>query len=160
MTLSEKVGPPKMVRVLKLSDEWHFWGNIFSNTNIGNHWKHHCVLSMYQPITSMNCSSLRIILLEIFVPKLGQSNCRKGKKRLFWPFWPAITSQNNIGTLSYYIYIFYGIVSLGNFNYMMVGCTLPEEWDLKNAENAKMPLFRIFWDFRNTVNLSIIIKFR
>ena len=43
--------------------------------------------------------------------------------------------------------LFYGIVSLGNCNDKLVGCTLPEEWDLKNAENVKIPLFRIFREF-------------
>ena len=32
----------------------------------------------------MNCSFLGIILLEIFVPKLGLSNCGKSKQRLDW----------------------------------------------------------------------------
>ena len=118
---------------------------------------HHCIFSMYQPITSMNCSFLGIILLEVFVPKLGQSNCGKNKQRLFWS---AITSQNIIGTVSYYNYLFYGIVLLSNCNYKLVGCTLPEDWDLKIAENAKIPLFRIFRAFQNAVNLSIFIKFR
>ena len=158
MTLPEKVGPPKMVQVLKFSEKWHFWGIISSNTNIGNHWKHYCVLSMYQPMTSMNFSSLGITLLEISVPKLGQSNCGKVKKRLFLPFWPAITSQNNIGTVSYYICLFYGIVSLGNCNYMMVGCTLPEEWDLKIAENATFPHIQRFSKRRKFVNIHQILQ--
>ena len=124
---SEIWGTRSIFRGLKFSVKWHFWSIIPSNTNIENHWKQHCVLSMYYTITSMNCSSLDIKFLEILVPKVGQSNCAKSKQRLFWPFWPAITSQNNFGMVSYFKNLFYGIVLWGNCNCKLVECILCEE---------------------------------